>query len=199
MGPLPWDPHSGTPPIVAPVPAHDLVCEEDPAHLWVLVLPLVDDGLGRAKSAQGGATISGPLSLCPARVPHTCPLSPHPQPRHPPRVAPVGLQGPEGHRVQPCSPSHLCVPQHTCTRVRPAPRAHVHELTRACLHTRAQACACLAHMCTDVPALPMHVQMCLPGTHVYRRPLWHTPCAHACARHQPHAVTCLDMESMRRT
>lgn len=26
-------------------PAHDLVCQEDPAHLGVLVLPFVDDGL----------------------------------------------------------------------------------------------------------------------------------------------------------
>lgn len=27
------------------LPAHDFVCQQNPAHLWVLVLTLVDDGL----------------------------------------------------------------------------------------------------------------------------------------------------------
>jgi len=32
------------------LPAHDFVCEQHPAHLWILVLTLVNDGLEMIKT-----------------------------------------------------------------------------------------------------------------------------------------------------
>lgn len=82
-------------------PAHDLVCQEDPAHLGVLVLPFVDDGLRgergevRARSQPASPHRSwppgqgSPAGRC-ARSPGTDPFS----------TTRPGLGGRPRHRVQ---------------------------------------------------------------------------------------------------
>lgn len=46
--------------IPASSPAHDLVCQQDPTHLGVLVLPFVDDGLRRGERRAEVRTSSRP-------------------------------------------------------------------------------------------------------------------------------------------
>lgn len=48
-------------------PAHDLVGEQHSAHFGVLVLPLVDDGLGKGKEAPLKAKDKGPVAPAPGK------------------------------------------------------------------------------------------------------------------------------------
>lgn len=239
------------------LPAHDLVGEEDPAHLWVLVLTFVDDGLGGGRERAGG--VPPPPGTLPVPC-HRSSLSP----KHGPSLGdPSQAGGPrwqpgweqwvgEGPGGEPCTPPSLCprtracmaacaqlyvptphgtpafVPVHRrvfvhvegCASTR-VPTLRTWVCAYGCLALQPPACVCTyRRACLARPCVRTCVQMCLLCTAACTRTDVPARHAHVCTRvcrwpwelsgrwgrglparpsRQPHAVTCLDMESMRRT
>lgn len=174
------------------LPAHDLVGEEDPAHLWVLVLPFVDDGLGGGRERAGGCHRRPAPCPSPATAP-ACPRN-----TDPPWVTPARLGDPDGSRGGSsgwerdragsargwvCSRAHLRV----CAHARVRARLRVHSCMCPHCTARLPSCRCTdACLCTWRGVQAHVCPLCTPG------------CAHTAAwpYNPPHVRALTDVPAL---